>query len=438
MKRIIIFIVMALSCIGVKSQNIDERIGAAMNSSDYFCLYDIYYSTPKDSIDPFLEVFSRCMIGNRFNRPDISIPAFDELLKSHADNLDMNLLLQSSIMYAMDLNRVGRNDDAYNVLTAVLASAYQVTDSANIATYANFAAQYKALADYSPYQISIAGERGIIPFDTISAGKTGSEQYLMQITDAKINGIDANVTFDTGAGVNVINESQANAYDLVFLDAKVAATGVETTAGRYAIAKNMTLGNITVKDVPFYVLDISSHHEEADKYSSVYEIIVGSELMLQLKDVTLDFSAKEIQIASDSYEPSGVRPNMCFSSDMNLLTSAEINSKPIIIKLDSGDASYGRLNKAFFEESKDYLTSSCKSDTINQAGVGGVWSVLCYKLQNASLTIGDNSVILPIVQVQTEQQESGYLDYNNLGLKSMMLFNKIHFNLVDMLFTTEL
>ena len=190
--------------------------------------------------------------------------------------------------------------------------------------------------------------------------------------------------------------------------------------------------------MPFYVLDISSHHEEADKYSSVYEIIVGSELMLQLKDVTLDFSAKEIQIASDSYEPSGVRPNMFFSSDMNLLTSAEINSKPIIIKLDSGDASYGRLNKAFFEENKDNLTSSCKSDTINQAGVGGVWSVLCYKLQNATLTIGDNSVILPIVQVQTEQQKSRYLDYNNLGLKSMMLFNKIHFNLVDMLFTTEL
>lgn len=190
--------------------------------------------------------------------------------------------------------------------------------------------------------------------------------------------------------------------------------------------------------MPFYVLDISSHHEEADKYSSVYEIIVGSELMLQLKDVTLDLSAKEIQIASDSYEPSGVRPNMCFSSDMNLLTSAEINSKPIIIKLDSGDASYGRLNKAFFEAKKDYLTSSCKSDTINQAGVGGVWSVLCYKLQNATLAIGDNSVILPIVQVQTEQQESGYLDYNNLGLKSMMLFNKVHFNLVDMLFTTEL
>ena len=79
-----------------------------MNTSDFFGLYDIYYSTPKDSIDPFLEVFSRCLIGNRFNRPDISIPAFDELLKTQAEMLDLNLLLQSSVMYSMDLSRVGK------------------------------------------------------------------------------------------------------------------------------------------------------------------------------------------------------------------------------------------------------------------------------------------------------------------------------------------
>lgn len=67
-----------LSCFVAKAQCIDERIGTAMNTSDFFGLHDIYYSTPKDSISPFLEVFSRCLIGNRFNRPDISIPAFDE------------------------------------------------------------------------------------------------------------------------------------------------------------------------------------------------------------------------------------------------------------------------------------------------------------------------------------------------------------------------
>ncbi|MGN1376330.1 MAG: retropepsin-like aspartic protease [Prevotella sp.] len=438
MRSIVALIIITFSCISAKAQNIDERIGSAMNSSDFFGLYDIYHNTPKDSINPFLEVFSRCLIGNRFNRPDISIPAFDELLNNQSENLDMSLLLSSAIMYSRDLNRIGRNEDAYRLLSAVLSSAYHVVDSVKLTTYANFAAQYKALTNYSPYQISIAGDKGVIPFDTIRTGKEESLQYLMQITDAQINGIPVRFAFDTGAGVNVITDSLASAYGLEFLDANVAANGVESSCGRYAIAKELKLGNITVKDVPFYVIDVSSHHEEADKYLSVIKSIVGSELMLQLKDVTIDFFAKEIHVPCTIEKPSNVRPNMCFSSDKNLLTSVKINQQPMLIKLDSGDTSYGRLNKMFFEANKDYLTSHCKSDTVNQAGVGGVWSVLCYQLQDVTLTIGGNSVKVPSIQVQTEQQASGYLDDNNLGLKSMMLFRKVRFNLVDMVFMTEL
>lgn len=96
------------------------------------------------------------------------------------------------------------------------------------------------------------------------------------------------------------------------------------------------------------------------------------------------------------------------------------------------------LIRRFFEANKDYLTSQCQSDTVNQAGVGGVWSVLCYKLQDAILTIGGNTVKLPSIQVQTEQQENHYMDDNNHGLMSMMLFRKVRFNLVDMVFSTEL
>ncbi len=322
MKKIAFILILVLSCIATKAQTIDERIGAAINSSDNFGLYDIYYNASKDSIDPFLEVFSRCLIGNRFNRPDISIPAFDELLKKQSDRLDLNLLLQCSVMFSMDLSRVGKNEEAYNQMSAVLSSACQMVDSVSLSPYADMMDRYKALTKYSPYSISISGEKGIAPFDTIRVGKPDSKQYLMQITEAAINGHPANITFDTGAGVNVITDSLANAYGLELLDANVAATGVASSAGRYAVAKELKLGNITVKDVPFYVIDIRSHHEEADKYTNVFELVVGSELMLQLKDVTLDFSAKEIQVPLITSTPSNVRPNMSFSSDMNLLTAA--------------------------------------------------------------------------------------------------------------------
>lgn len=369
MKKLIIITTTVLSFFTAMAQSIDKRIGAAMNSSDFFGLYDIYHDAPKDSINPFLEVFSRCLLGNRFNRPDISIPAFDELLKNQTEYLDLNLLLQSSVMFSMDLSRVGKNEEAYNLLSSVLSTACQTVDSASLTPYANMAAQYKDLTEYSPYLISIDGNKGTIPFDTVPTGKSGSQQYLMQITDARINGNPVKITFDTGAGVNVITDSLAKAYRLEFLDADVAATGVATSSGRYAIARELKLGNITVKDVPFYVIDIRSHNEEADKYIDVLEFIVGSELMLQLKDVTLDFSAKEIQVPEVAAAPSGMRPNMCFSSEMNLVTESEINRQPVMMKLDSGDAGFGRLNKYFYEANKEYLTSHCQGDTVNMAGV---------------------------------------------------------------------
>ena len=437
MKKLILIFTIILSCFAAKAQSIDERIGTAMNTSDFFGLHDIYNSTPKDSITPFLEVFSRCLIGNRFNRPDISITAFDELLKTQSEMLDLNLLLQSSVMYSMDLSRVGKNEEAYNLLSAVLSSAYQMVDSTSLKPYANMAAQYKSLTQYSPYQISFNGDKGIIPFDTIPTGKQGSQQYLMQITEARINDTPVKITFDTGAGVNVITHSLARAYGLEFLDADVAATGVESSAGRYAIAKELSLGNIKVNDVPFYVIDIRSHNDEADKYIDVLEFIVGSELMLQLKDVTLDFSAKEIQVPAVAASPSNVRPNMCFSSQMNLVTQAQVNGQLQMMKLDSGDAGFGRLNKFYFDANKDYLTTNCKSDTVRMAGVGGVWSVLCYKLPDATLTLGGNSVTVPMLDVQTEQH-GNYMEEDNLGIRSMMLFRKVRFNLVDMILSTEL
>lgn len=437
MKKLILIISIAVSCFVAKAQNADERLGMAMNSSDFFGLHDIYHNTPKDSISQFLEVFSRCMIGNRFNRPDISIPAFGELFKKQSDKLDLNLLLSSSMMFSMDLSRVGKNQEACDVLSAVLPSAYQMVDSAILKPYADRVEQYKALTKYSPYQISIKGDKGIIPFDTVSVGKISSQQYLMQVTEARINGNPVKITFDTDAGANVITDSLARVYGLEYLDANVAATGVATSAGIYAIAKELVIGNVKVNDVPFYVIDIRSHNEEADKYIDVFECIVGSELMLQLRDVTLDFSNKEIQVPAVASVPSNVCPNMHFSSDMNLVTRSEVNRQSIMLKLDSGDAGFGRLNQDFFDANKEYLTSHCQSDTVNMAGVGGVWSALCYKLPNVTMKLGGNSVIVPLFDVQTKQQ-GNYMEENNLGLRSMMLFSKVRFNLVDMVLTTEL
>lgn len=46
MRKLIFLIAIATAGFSAKAQSIDERIGAAMNSSDFFGLYDTYYNVP--------------------------------------------------------------------------------------------------------------------------------------------------------------------------------------------------------------------------------------------------------------------------------------------------------------------------------------------------------------------------------------------------------
>lgn len=418
------------------SQSIDEKIGKAMNESDWFALDSIYSATPKDSINPFLEVFSRCLIGNRLNRPDVSIPAFQELLNSQS--LDLGNLVSSAMMFGMDLSREGYNAEAASMINAIVAQTKEYLDSATIDGLTSSANRYAALAEYKPLQIEFAPDaEAVMPFSIVPVGPKEKGSVHMHLTNSTINGIEADITFDTGAGVNMASHEMAEKYYLIPLEGtKITVDGLGKSDGYFAIAKEMKLGNIIVKDVPFVVASFSSHNEEADAYFESFNLIVGSELMLQLKDLTIDFSSNQIIVNKEAGPRKDIAPNMCFSSGMNLLTKGAILGNPTIMCLDSGDAAFGSLSSNFYEAHKDYITSNGRLDTLRSAGVGGTIEMPCYYVSNMNVTIGGNTVTPTDLVAKTHSDQS--MDYDTrIGLRTMMLFHKMRFNMVDFTVTTE-
>lgn len=107
------------------------------------------------------------------------------------------------------------------------------------------------------------------------------------------------------------------------------------------------------------------------------------------------------------------------------------------IKIDTGDASYGSLNGKFFMDNKEYVLSHANLDTVRTAGIGGVRISECYRLPDILLTLGGNTVVLPEINVYKDTTPLSSPDYEcNLGLKSLMQFDKIRFNMVDFILTT--
>lgn len=419
------------------SQSIDEKIGNAMNASDWFALDSLYSATPKDSIQPFLEIFSRCLIGNRLNRTDVSIPAFQELLNSQ--QLDLGNLVSSVLMFGMDLSREGYNTQAASMINSIVAQTKQYLDSATVDVLTASANYYSALAGYKPYQIEFPkNDEAVMPFSIVPVGPKEKESVLMHLTNSTINGIEADITFDTGAGTNVVSHEMAEKYDLIPLEGtKITVAGVSKSDGYIAIAKELKLGNIIVKDVPFVVASFSSHNEEADKYIDCFNIVIGSELMLRLKDLTLDFSTNRIVVPKEAAPRKNIAPNMCFSSGMNLLTKGAILGSPTIMCLDSGDASFGSLSHSLYEAHKEYVVNNGRLDSVRAAGLGGFVEQPCYYVPGMAVTIGGNAVMPTELVVKTQTDQS-VMDYDaNIGLRTLMLFSKVHFNMVDFVVTTE-
>lgn len=440
MKRYILALCLAASSIlGVNALSVDEKIGGAMNSADWFALDSIYRTTPHDSIHPFLEVYARCLIGNRLNRPDVSIPAFQELLNTHSELLGLDNLVATAHMFGMDLSREGYNSEAAAMITAILASTRQYLDSTNIAELESAIGRYNALAAYHPYQIEFPdASEATVSFTTVPVGPAEKGSVLMHLRDSYINGTEAEITFDTGAGVNMISVEMAEKYGLIPLDsATITITGVNQRKANYAIARELKMGNMTVRDVPFTVVDLSSGNDEADQYFQSFNIVVGSDLMLQLKDVTIDFEHNLISVPTVAPEKTDDIPNLCFSTSMNLMTKGKVLAMPVLMCLDSGDAAFGSLDNSFYIANKEYVEAHGHIDNVRQAGLAGVIISDCYKVPDMPVEMGGKTVSPAelVVSIGTATSIGGYAC--KIGLRTMMLYSRLRFNLIDFTLTAE-
>lgn len=436
MRKYLLAAMIIISSLASSAKSYDERIATAMNSGDWFALDSIYDAAPKDSIMPFLEVFSRCLIGNRLNRPDISVPAFDQLFKEHSASLDLGNLLSSTIMFTTDLGRIGYHKQAAELAKAILEATRQHLDSTWIESLEQCISQHAALSAYNPYGITFSETVGRIPFLIVPVGDETKGSVLMHLDNSYINGTDADITFDTGAGVNMITDSLAKKYNLTPIDGYVTVAGIGKRKGQYAIAKEIKIGNITVSDVPFVIMDFTTGHSKADQFTQHFSIILGNELMLHLKNLTLDFTNNEITVPSVAPERSSATPNICFGNGMELNVAGSILGNPLLMNIDTGNAAYGSLGVSFFNTNKDFIIANAETDTIRLGGIGGVAESLCYRVHNMPVTMGGHTVAVPGLVVNT-QQASTAMDFGcNIGLKTLMMFDKVRFNLVDFVLTT--
>lgn len=415
----------------LRAQSIDEQTGRCLNTSDWFGLQRLYTAHATE-MQPLLRDMSKAMLDHVFARYDEAVQSIPQLIRSHQQDLGAANTLSMIHLYASDLSNMGNNKEAAAKVESV---AVQLKASGNVAASAqmvHLAQIYKAMSEYELFRNESVKKGIVIPFRLDSIGSK-DKRSVQVIVPSRLNGKQLAVTFDTGAGVNVISTPMARKLGLRVYDIPVEAEGEGRNVGRFAIADKLQMGDLVVRNVPFYVLDITTHVDSVDQYLKHMNCVVGIPLMEAMKEVQFDFSQHHILIPGQ--ESDSDAHNLCMDTQTrNLLMEIRHGDEPLALVADMGNSGLTTLSNDYFQAHADAVRAQGTPATFRSGGLGGVTVTECYRLQKFPVTIGDVKVVLPEVNVLSKPTSRR----SNFGIKDFLLFRKVIFNLHKMFLKVEL
>ena len=425
--RIAFGIGIILCCIGNISAhtNIDFRVSEALNSSDWFELRRIH-NEKEDSIMPMLNAFSEAMIACYFCNPDSACNSIDKLIYSYSQEIGADNVINMTLFKAAQLAKKGDYHNAKNIISDLL-SKYDFGASSSY--FHELLQQYAALDSIGNINsITKLSSDVIIPFclDTIQV--KGKLNYAIMM-EAKVNGTPLKILFDSGAGVNVVREETAQKLGIEKLDLSASAFGIGLVQGKYAVADRIELGNMCIENVPFHLFTITSGVDSIDnKYMSHLDMILGIDFMNLFDELQIDFRKSQIRIPHKVSETEDYEvQNLCGGTRETFIVEAKINGELFNVGIDTG-AGGTILENRYYQRFKDYIDTTCESDTLRQAGAGGIKIEKGYKLRKVNIGINGVSSEFQELMVSTEPNEYGK-HYATIGMDYFTRFSKIIINI---------
>ena len=433
MKKIL-FILLAFTGICASAQTADDRAADYMNQENWFDLQR-EFTANKDSLDSFLQDFGQALLDNFFNRPEAACQSIGKLLNERQDVMGFENTASMILFLSGNLSKMGANDKAADVLKNFCGQLEGQVDGNFLAPFKEREQECRALSQYDLFQWDKPGKDLVLPFRTDSVGKRGSYAITLQ---GNLNGKSQRFTLDTGAGVNVVTPEVAKACGMKILDSEITANGVRSGNGRLALAEEVRIGDLVVRNVPFYVLDMKTGEEKVDKYMKHLEAIIGLPLMNILQEIRLDFRTNRLTVPRTLTPAPEFAPNISYQRQNILDLEVIYDHERMRMNFDSG-SDLSHLNYPYYERHKERIERIAERDSMGVGGFGGTARVCIYKLPGGGcFQIGKYMGCVDQLDVVATPEENGahFSRDGVVGMDFLRSFSTITLNLKDMFVQT--
>ncbi|MEG1616661.1 MAG: retropepsin-like aspartic protease [Bacteroidales bacterium] len=436
MKRIILLLIICVS-VSASSQNIDERIGDAINQEKWQTLRNLYEHEGAKLQTPILHPLSKFFISHSYNQPDSALFYGTKLLNEYQAALGSSV---GGILFLMagDFAKRGDYDNAAGILkqynTAVKASG-----AAPIPIFIAYENQYSAIAEKGGFSMFRPQKEIKVPIRYLNS-QTKSGQIRVAI---RLNNQPHDAAYDTGAGENIMSRQLADKLGLHVYDfIGTAIAGINVSNSFFTIVDSLHLGDIMYRNVPFQVVDFNTGHQEADSVIKKIKMdcIIGVQTMLPLKEIQLDFKNRLLKIPTYPSEAPSFAPNIYYSGEGLLVMSVldKKTNKKINAMLDTGSA-ITNLTAKYYMSNKQLFDNVIPDDSVRIAGIGGVKILKTISTSWEYSINGTQFMKEPVtINLNEDSDADGVSKYDCLfGLPSFSKYDCVTINFKDMFLDFE-
>lgn len=428
MRRLFFFLtVLLLNAAPLTAQNADSLAGTYLNESRWFELADLY-AADSQRISPLLRDFSKAMLDQMFNRPRQAISSIRTLLRRHQTQMGGGNVASMMFLMATDYSKLNRQDSAAWLLETFLdqtkdSPQFPLRDQARRSLDV-----YRSLSAYRLFETD-GRQRYDLPLRLERTDSTGT----LFMVPCSFNGKASKACFDTGASYNVISTQLARKWGLRAVAHGVQVEGTARGEGDVVVADSISMGNLTMRNVPFVALDLQANNATAQTLMGSLELIIGQPFLTRFARYAIDLERRAVFLYTDTVE-THEKPTLCLPNSLHAKVSR--NGRVMDFVLDSGSTT-SSLGTDYYRDFQSEVLAQGKWDIHGTAGYGGVSYNSVFVMPEVSLSIGTMPFSLKKVEVVAMSSHEGALTrgYGRLGNDFMQRWARVEIDNVNMVIT---
>lgn len=439
-KTLILFI-FALIPLTLSAQNADQRINELLGSGDWFAL-NREYSEIKDSVQSdVLKSMAETMLAAYFNCQEELGGSLTALIDNHSEGIGLqnvcNMLMLGAIVEGSNGRYALAADMVKSVIERITAAGGSIEGTGLDVTYE----YYNAVRELPAPSITMRRKSVKVPFfiKDIPASESASEEMKQRMTGKSnviwlpvfINGKKYEFILDTGASYSALSKSFAEEIGAGLVRDTIDLHGANHSGGtrtQRALIRQMNIGGMKVNNILAYVLS----DNQLDTLVCT-DAILGMDFLKLAGNISIDFKRNTVTLGRTDHKSNGHIPNLYIEPNNTLCLSANINSEPQNLKLDTG-CTMTDLSYIWYSSHKDNVADLNKSNVL-LGTYGSTEKKGLLSMPEVSFEVDGKEALVHNVLIHTTpdgNQHSG-----TVGLELLRKFNKVNINLQNMTLTVE-